>query len=1606
MDSNNSQKIMNDLERYIREKLDQEQADTLIIFARQYFSSVLFDDLEMIEVADLYGAALSHWNMALQLKKGQHKVKVYNPSLDVHGWQSRHTIVEIVIEDMPFLLQSISMEINRLGLTNHLVIHPVFHFLRGEQSEIQALTDEDDEQGTAECFLHLEIDRQAEQIQMDRLEKSLANVLTDVRAATADWQLCLASMKTVKDELSQSALEYSEDLDEILAFLQWLCDDHFVFLGYRQYQLIQQDDKNSFKPLPGTGLGILRDEIASLSDKGVQTIANEGFDRINNANPLLITKATSKATVHRSVFMDYIGIKQYDSNGMICGEKRFLGLYSSAAYLTELKTVPLVRAKINYVIERFAFRKSSHRSRALAFVLQSLPRDEIFQTNREGLFEFVFGIMQLQERQRVRVFARHDVYGHFVSLLVFVPRERYYTETRKKIQDILLEAFSAKFVDFSVQLSESILARIHFIIHTDSPCCKGQDVTAIEQKIIEALANWQDDLHSHLLKYCGEARANDLMSHYQDSFTAAYREDVSSRTAMLDIERFEHLLNHGQLAESLLYSPLTTSRHKTLRFKLFSIGQASLSASLPMLENMGVKVSDERPYEISKKGYEQELWLHDFGLSIDIDDSNLNLENLKPRFQDAFDQCWFGRTENDGFNQLVIRAGVNWQQVNIFRAFYLYLRQVGITFSQSYVETTLANNPEVVRLLVHFFNQRFDPSLQQTENSSTELATAIEQAIDQVKSLDEDRILRRYLNLLQAAVRTNFFKEPLDDQGIPYLAVKFRSEMVIDMPSPIPYFEIFVYSPRIEGIHLRGGPTARGGLRWSDRREDFRTEILGLMKAQMTKNSVIVPTGAKGGFIVKRLNKITLPEQRQQEVINCYRILIKGLLDLTDNLLEGKVIKPAELNCYDEDDTYLVVAADKGTAKFSDYANELSQQYQFWLNDAFASGGSFGYDHKMMGITARGAWESVKHHFCRLNIDYQSKPFSVVGIGGMAGDVFGNGMLLSDQIRLIAAFDHENILLDPDPDPQLSLQERQRLFALPGASWSDYNSKVISKGGGIFSRQAKSIQLSPQVKFRLNTNADRFTPNELIKCLLCAPVDLLWNGGIGTYVKGQAETILDVGDRANDAVRVNGKDLRCRVVAEGGNLGFTQAGRIEFAASGGLINTDSIDNSAGVDCSDHEVNIKILLNSLMSQGDLTAKQRNELLGSMTDAVAALVLKNNAAQNLAITMIEHASVSDLQSMQCIVELLVNKGNLNRSLEYIPTHDEFIERVNAEKGLHRPEICVILAYSKQMLKQQLLPEITQMPDTLIGYELNAYFPEVLQQKYTTQIRQHYLAYEIVANELINAFVNRMGIVFPYRIMDETGHPIQQCVAVYRVVCQVFSIDPLWTEINQLSLQLSNEVTVDLYGRLRKLIERSMHWFLIHDTLPGNEAEVTDFINGIQQLKIMLPDVMSERFNKQIDEQVDHYCKQGVPNPVAFSTVIMDMMYLGLDIIWLDKNSDPTLEDCARVFFHLIETMDLLWLRGQISQLPKETVWQSLARRTAREEFNAAIFDLALAALRQPGNDVADQMDAWFSAHQQVIESYQQLLGMVKSDSSIELEKVTVLLKKLIDIAGCPH
>ncbi|MGH8724106.1 MAG: NAD-glutamate dehydrogenase, partial [Burkholderiales bacterium] len=1343
-------------------------------FRRLYYAEVGPEELAARAAADLQGAAAAHLAFGKLFSSGKAAIRVCNPVREQHGWQSTHTVIEIVNDDMPFLVDSVTMEVNRQGLTLHLVIHPVLRVVRDAKGELVSVhKPAESSEGRLESFIHLEVDRQTDPAKLAELKAGIAEALADVHAAVEDWRAMHARMTDIISRLESArpAISHAE-LEEGRAFLAWLLDHHFTFLGCREYALATVKGEDVLRVVPGSGLGILRERGEKVS-ASFATLPPEARARARVKELLVLTKANSRSTVHRPGHLDYVGVKRFNEKGEVTGETRFLGLYTHTAYAENPMQVPLLRRKLADVIARAGLLPAGYSGKALASILETYPRDELLQISADDLHRHAMAILQLGERQRLRLLVRQDAYGRFATCLIFVPRERYNTELRERFQRILTEAFNGVSSEFDVDLSAAALGRILMRIRTrPGEMAATPDLTALEARLVEAMRRWEDDLRAALLERHGEARANALFRSYEKAFPASYREEYSVREALTDIEMIESLDPASDLGMNLHLRE--GGRPGMLNFKIYRRGSGvPLSDSVPMFERLGVRVQYEHPHQLEPAGA-QAARVVDFGL-VPPAAAGLDVAAVREAFHDAFLGMWSGTVEADNLNRLVLAAGLSAREISVLRAYARYLRQGTSTFSLAYVEQALTAHPRIAALLVRLFFARFKDHDAARE---AKLAEEISAALDEVQNLDEDRILRSFLAVIQATTRTNFFLNKS------YLSLKLDPKRVPGLPEPRPMFEIWVYSPRVEGVHLRGGRVARGGLRWSDRMEDFRTEVLGLMKAQMVKNVVIVPVGAKGGFVVKRP-----PAEREaflKEGVACYQTFLRGLLDITDNRVDGKVVAPKGVVRHDGDDPYLVVAADKGTATFSDYANAIAQEYGFWLGDAFASGGSAGYDHKKMAITARGAWESVKRNFRELGVDTQSQDFTVAGIGDMSGDVFGNGMLLSRHIRLVAAFDHRHVFLDPAPDAGRSFEERQRLFNLPRSSWADYDAKLISKGGGIFPRTAKSVPLSPEVQKVLGTEARTLAPNELISAVLKAPVDLLYNGGIGTYVKSSRQSHAEVGDRANDAIRVNGADLRCKVVAEGGNLGFTQLGRVEYALKSGRINTDAIDNSAGVSCSDHEVNIKILVRA----GDLAVEERNRLLAGMTDEVAALVLRDNTFQTQSLSISGALAPGLLDAQERFIRSLEKSGRLNRALEFLPNDEEFAERRAAKQGLTNPERAVLLAYSKIALYDEMLA--SDVPDDpFISTALERYFPEPLRARFKPQILAHPLRREIITTHVVNSMINRVGSTFVHRMQEETGARAPEVVRAYLIVREVFGFVDLWRALEALDHKVPDRV-----------------------------------------------------------------------------------------------------------------------------------------------------------------------------------------------------------------------
>jgi glutamate dehydrogenase len=1596
--------ILQQIVATVHEKVPEDRRDQVEEFARQYYQRLSPEDLLELEPEDLYGAVLAHWRLAHRRQPGEAKVRVYSPRFEEHGWRSRHSIVEIVTDDMPFLVDSVAMELNRHGLVIHLPIHPVIRVRRDQAGGLVEVLPPDATDGIAESYLHFEVDRQSEQAVLDRLRAEVERVLADARAACDDWGAMREQVYEILEEFDKQPPPVDEgELAEARALLEWIEDHHFTFLGYRSYDLVVEDGEDLLRPVPGTGLGILRQGQGKPASGSFAKLPPEARRLARERHVLILTKANSHSTVHRPSYLDYIGVKRFDEQGEVIGERRFLGLYTSAAYNRNPRDIPVLRRKVAKVLERAGLPRYSHDWKSLLNILETFPRDELFQISDDQLFDVAIGILRLEERRRVRLFMWHDDYGRFVSALVYVPRDRYTTTVRRRIETVLYDAFPDASFDFQVWLSESVLARLHFIIRMPPGQMPSYDAKELEAKLATVTRSWSDELHAMLLELHGEEEGNALFGKYGEAFPAAYLDDFPARNAVYDIQRMEDLAERGGLNMNL-YRPLEAPPG-TLRFKLFWADRPlPLSDAVPMLEDMGVRVVEERPYELHPAGHGP-VWIHDFGIVYTGPEGDLDISRVRDIFQEAFAAILRGEAESDGFNRLVLRARLTWRQIVVLRAYCKYLRQTRLTFSQEYMEQALANNPQIARWLGELFESRFDPT--QPENSETraeELRERLGESIDQVANLDEDRILRSFLGMVQASLRTNFYQTGLGGQPKPYLSFKLDPTQVPSLPKPRPMFEVFVYSPRTEAVHLRGGRVARGGIRWSDRREDYRTEILGLMKAQMVKNAVIVPVGAKGGFVVKRPPTDGGREALMDEVVACYSTMMRGLLDITDNRVDGKVVPPADVVRYDDDDPYLVVAADKGTATFSDLANSIAQEYGFWLDDAFASGGSAGYDHKKMGITARGAWESVKQLFRELGVDTQTTDFTVVGVGDMSGDVFGNGMLLSRHLKLVGAFNHLHVFLDPDPDPETAFAERERLFALPRSSWSDYDAAKISEGGGVWPRTAKSVPLSEQARRALGVEVEALPPNELINAILKAPVDLLWNGGIGTYVKASRETHADAGDRSNDAVRVNGDELRAKVVGEGGNLGFTQLGRVEYALAGGRINTDFIDNSGGVDCSDHEVNIKILLNQVVSDGDLTRKQRDKLLADMTDDVATAVLQDNYRQVQAISVTEAQAPRLLDEHARLIRSLERAHRLDRRLEFLPDDEELAERRAAGKGLTRPELAVLLAYAKITLQDELAASDVPEDDYLAD-DLERYMPAKLRERFRSQLHRHPLRRDIIATYVTNSMVNRAGSTFANRLREETGASPPEVARAYTIAREVFDVRRLWKDLAALDNVVPAKVQLELQAEGRKMIERSALWFLRNPRQPLDIAStVSHFAPGIASLAQELPKLLAPADSEALDRLAERFCAQGVPAELATRVASLDALFSGLNVIEVASSCGETVETVAAVYFSLGYRLDLHWLRDQIARLPAETHWQTLAQGALRDDLYSEQRELTAEVLK-PGTadrDAETLIDSWMEENRSSVERTNAILADLKEAERLDIAMVSVALREIRNLS----
>lgn len=1584
------------------ERLSKTDWEAFSMALSQFYSNVSPDEVVDYEPEQLYAASLALWRFCAHRDPGAPGVRLYNPRMTEHGWESPHTVLEIINDDMPFLVDSVTAYLTDRGIGIHTLLHPVLTVSRDKKGRLTGLLEPGSEGELRESVIQAQVDQIGDDATLAELEAGIRQILADVRVSVEDWNAIVNKLSEVSASLkSEAPEEVKEAVAEVDEFLGWLAQDHFTFLGYREYRIGDARKKGS-EFVEGSGLGLMRDPDYTILRDAEGNFAHwspEMDDFVNDASPLLILKANRRSTVHRTAHFDLIGIKHYDSDGKVIGEHTFIGHFTSSAYNRSPRSIPLLRQKIVRIIARAGFAPDSHDGKALTNVLETYPRDELFQSSDEQLFHNALGVLHLMTRPRTRLFVRPDRFGRFVSCLVYVPRERYNTELRIKLGEILSEGLDGRIATWTPTFGNEALARVHYVVAVQSGGTADIDVAAIEQRIVEAVRSWGDMLRDGLIEKFGEHEGNRLHALYHKGIASGYRDAFNTVNAIADIEKMEELTEAAPLG--LKFYRRLEDPGSDVRFKLFHLGRAvPLSDCLPVLEHMGFRVLEEYPFAIGRA--DEAIWLHDFYMQ-SADGRPFSLSDLREKLEEAFAAVWSRETDDDRLNRLVLMAGISARETMVLRAYSRFLRQARIPFSFEYMEEALASNPGIARSLVALFHALFDPAAdddaKKRDAAAVRISDEIEKALEAVASLDVDSILRRFRNAIQSTLRTNNYQPDDNGRQKNYISFKFDSGLLDDLPLPRPWREIFVYSTWMEGVHLRSGPVARGGLRWSDRKEDYRTEVLGLVKAQQVKNAVIVPFGSKGGFLPKNLPVGGSRDEVLAEAIRSYRTFLSGLLDITDNLDGQTVVPPKSVVRHDGDDPYLVVAADKGTATFSDIANEVAAKYGFWLGDAFASGGSNGYDHKGMGITAKGAWEAVKRHFRELGTDIQTEPFTVIGCGDMSGDVFGNGMLLSKQTKLVAAFDHRDIFIDPDPDPAKSYAERARMFALPRSSWQDYDKDLISKGGGIFPRSLKSITLTPEIKEMTGLKADRVTPFALIHALLKAPADLLWFGGIGTYIKSSYETHADAGDRANDATRVDATEVRVRVVGEGANLGVTQRGRIELSGRGVKLNTDAVDNSAGVDCSDHEVNIKIALGAVVGAGDMTEKQRNELLAKMTDEVSELVLKDNYNQTLAISLVEARAPALLEEHTRFMRALESQGLLDRAVELLPTEEELVDRKKAGRGLTRPEISVLVAYAKINVFSELLR--SDVPDDpYMEHLLMDYMPGPLRTKYKSSLKTHRLRREIIATVAANALVNEAGPSLYNRLREETGVSVGQVVRAFIIAREVFGLPAIATEINALDNRIPAATQTEMHLALSDMMA-AQSLRLLH---AGGDQPITKAIGfygpGVARIAATAAEGVITDFSKvRLGLRTKELVKAKAPNDLAAKVAALELLGGSLDVVEVAGELGRDVEDVAANYFAAGARFSLDWLRSVSRQIKPADHWERIALVRLMADLRAQQSAIGAAALALKGvKPGAASIAKWAAENAETADRADRLIEELRASGTLSVAKLAVASSQL--------
>ncbi|MEM9552700.1 MAG: NAD-glutamate dehydrogenase [Acidobacteriota bacterium] len=1594
--------LIDDVVRHVLDRTPDSEHEIARRLTTAALTGVALDDLRHTGAEGLAGVALSLIDLVREMPRDEGHIRIFNPQDEGHHWGQDHTVVEVASVDMPFLVDSFTAAFSRRGLTIHLAVHPQLATLRDDDSRVIELLDLGAEgEGIAhESVMHYQIDLLASQAERVDLETMLHKVLHDVHAAVQDWQTMRTACYDAVERLrSTRAAVEADEMAETIEFLDWVADDHFTFLGYLEYSLIVEDGVEYLRPDTDSGLGLLRKTPIREQASGREPAPPDVSRFLHGPDLVMISKTSQHSTVHRNVHMDVISLKRFGADGEVDGELRFVGLFTSMAYSIAARNIPLVRRKVERVVSRTRFLPASHNVKVLRHIVEHYPRDELFQISEDDLYHFAMRILELQLRPRLALLVRRDEEERFVSCMVYVPRDRHNTEVRMEIQRILEEVFVGEVTAYYTRISDRPLAQLQFIVKTHPGHLPEVDAEALEGRLTEAIKSWPDRLREAL----DASGSDDALEHwrcYEDAFSLAYQQYSSAEDALLDIPLVERTLASGELGMRFYRRQGALERRFHLR--TFERGvQMPLSDFLPLLENMGVEVISELPFEVRPRGAMHPVWIRDFEL---VADGAVNLaEASEGGFEETLRSVYRGDVESDGFNRLVLRACLECRQVTLLRAYCKYLRQTGIAFSQSYMEQTLASHPEVARQLVELFALRFEPAARDgvAEDELTRRETAhiarLRAELDSVRSLDDDRILRRFVNLITATLRTNYYRR--DDAGSPrpYVSFKLDGSAVSGLPKPRPAFEIFVYSPRVEAVHLRGGAVARGGIRWSDRLEDFRTEILGLVKSQMVKNAVIVPVGAKGGFVVKRPPADGDREALRAEGEECYRMLIRGMLDITDNLEAGAVVPPADVVRHDDDDPYLVVAADKGTATFSDLANAVAAEYGFWLGDAFASGGSKGYDHKKMGITARGAWEGVKRHFRERGHDIQDEPFTCVGVGDMSGDVFGNGMLLSEQTRLIAAFNHLHIFVDPDPDPARSFAERQRLFELERSTWDDYNREALSEGGAVFSRSDKRLELHPSAAAALGLSRQEMSPNELIQAILRAKVDLLWFGGIGTYIKASDESHARAGDRANDEIRVDAVEVCCKVIGEGANLGVTQRGRIELALASGRVNTDFIDNSGGVDCSDHEVNIKIALDEAIDEGLLDSAQRDQLLTAMTDEVSRLVLRDNYLQTQAITLVEQQGVAPIEEQMRLMRTLERSSGLDRRLEDLPDDATLAERKKDKRGLTRPEIAVLLAHAKIDLFNQLL-ESDLPDDPALVRDLVRYFPVQMRHAFRPAIERHRLRREIIATHVTNSIVNRVGPSFIARMAEETGRRVSDVARAYTAARDIFELRALWEEVEALDNQIPAQEQTRILHESTTTLAAAMRWFLRYGGRPLDIGTMLEkYESNIVVVAAQLEDLLPPNARRNVRRRLKRLRGHGVSTELATRLATLAILPSACDVARAALVSGVAVERVGKVYFAVGERFGFDRLARAAEAVRSKSAFHQQAATAILDDLASHQSEITRQVVKYPGR-ARVAIEAWVASRSESVHRLEELRQDFEDAARVDVAMLTIAEREL--------